>query len=140
VSLPGGSPTHPSQAILNVLFSAPTRGWVKGFAKWEVPRRIDEKNHNRCAALQWRDTDQGHFDSPLINVLDGAQSIELIAGVADKLPATVGQRMPFVLITLGANVDMDEMERQRLGLYEELQSRELGNENLGFLDADFVVG
>ncbi|MFZ0798878.1 MAG: hypothetical protein WCA13_03390 [Terriglobales bacterium] len=73
--------------------------------------------------LQWRDTDLGHLESLLTKVLEGDPSIELIAEEANKLPTTVGQRIAFRFIKPWANVDMDETERQRQGIYEELQSR-----------------
>jgi hypothetical protein len=73
--------------------------------------------------LQWRDTDAGHLESILAKILEGDPTIELIAEEANKLPTTVGQRIAFRFNKPWANVDMDEMERQRKGIYDDLQSR-----------------
>jgi hypothetical protein len=73
--------------------------------------------------LQWRDTDAGHLESILAKILEGDPTIELIAEEANKLPTTVGQRIAFRFNKPWANVDMDEMERQRRGIYDDLQSR-----------------
>ena len=73
--------------------------------------------------LQWRDTDAGDLESLLTRLLEGDLSIELIAEEANKLPTTVGQRVAFRFNKPWANVDMDEMERQRQGIYDELRSR-----------------
>jgi hypothetical protein len=73
--------------------------------------------------LQWRDTDAGNLESILAKMLEGDPTIELIAEEANKLPTTVGQRIAFRFNKPWANVDMDEMERQRKGIYDDLQSR-----------------
>lgn len=65
--------------------------------------------------LQWRDTDAGHLESILAKILEGDPTVELIAEEANKLPTTVGQRIAFRFNKPWANVDMDEIERQRKG-------------------------
>jgi hypothetical protein len=73
--------------------------------------------------LQWRDTDTRDLELLLTKTLEGDPNIELIAEEANKLPTTVGQRLAFRFNKPWANVDMDELERQRKGIHEGLQSR-----------------
>lgn len=73
--------------------------------------------------LQWRDTGSGDLESLLSKLLEREPTVELIAEEANKLPTTVAQRLACRLNKPWKNVDMDEMERQRDGIYEELQSR-----------------
>jgi hypothetical protein len=76
--------------------------------------------------FQWKDTDAGDLGSLLTKMLEGDRSIELIAEEANKLPTTVGQRVAFRFDKPWVNVDMDEMERMRKGIYDELQTRDGG--------------
>ena len=73
--------------------------------------------------LQWRDTDAKDLESLLSTRLEDDPAVELIAEEANKLPTTVGQRLAFRFNKPWANVDMDELERQRKGIYDALQSR-----------------
>jgi len=73
--------------------------------------------------LQWRDTDARDLELLLTKTLEGDPNIELIAEEANRLPTTVGQRLAFRFNKPWANLDMDELERQRKGIHEALQSR-----------------
>lgn len=67
--------------------------------------------------LQWRDPN-GDLQKLLYGLL-WKSSVELIAEEAYKLPTTVGQRLALQLGKPWLDIDMNDAERERAGIYEE---------------------
>jgi hypothetical protein len=73
--------------------------------------------------LQWKDTDEKHLQSLLSTLFGASPRVELIAEEAYKLPTTVAQRLACRLNIPWKEVDMDDLERQRAGIHDALQTR-----------------